>query len=103
MRIPRVPTLPWLLATWTTYATRIAGSAPTWPLVAATFKAGGYRSFDNYLSRAEMEHMQRGHVWTQDLDLMARRRCRACERGLGPPKQSSVLDVDILQIMQTVA
>jgi hypothetical protein len=60
---------------------------------AALFKFRGYRSFENYLSRAKREHVIHGHVWTQELDLVGRECSRSVGRGLGPARQSAEFDV----------
>ena len=64
--------------------------------VAAMFKAGRYRSFPQYLSRAEEEHVRHEHAWTQVLDWVAKQCGRSVTRGIGPARQSagfSVADV----------
>jgi len=53
------------------------------------FKARGYRSFDNYLSRAKRDHILNGFVWTQELEIVSKDCSRSVNRGLGPPKQSA--------------
>eukprot|EP00971_Amphidinium_carterae_P167166 3312242-Amphidinium_carterae.1 len=52
--------------TWCSLATSAADGGDIWPLmpqllelVAAAFKAGGHRSFPNYLSRARAEHIDK--------------------------------------------
>ena len=36
--------------------------------VAAYFKAGGYRSYPNYLSAMKQAHIEPGHDWSAQLD-----------------------------------
>lgn len=45
--------------------------------VAAAFKACGYRSFANYLSRAKEIHISYGGVWTDELVMEGRRAVRS--------------------------
>ena len=88
-------------ATWQDFHTAMLGDeAPALPLttdkvikVAAAFKAGGYRSFRNYLSKAKEAHILQGHPWTEQLAVVARKVTRSAERGLGPARQSSPFDV----------
>jgi hypothetical protein len=61
--------------------------------VAALFKARGYRSFENYLSRAKREHILFGFAWTQELDIIARDCVRSVTRGVGPSRQSAEFDL----------
>ena len=57
--------------------------------VASLFKAGGYRSFSNYLCRAKDEHLRRGFDWPCSLDRACRLAVRSACRGLGPARQSA--------------
>ena len=57
------------------------------------FKAGGYRSYPNYLSRAKLEHIRAKHAWTEELELEARESSRSVLRGLGPGVQREPLEV----------
>ena len=61
--------------------------------LAAMFKAGGYRSFRNYLAKAKDEHLASGFDWGSFLHRAARGATRSVLRALGPPKQSEPLDV----------
>eukprot|EP00971_Amphidinium_carterae_P030469 599430-Amphidinium_carterae.1 len=65
-------------------------------LVSAAFKAGGYRSYTNYLYRAKERHIELGYMWTAELELYAGRCKRSVLRGLGPGKQSLPLPVERL-------
>ena len=92
-----------LLRTWVKLAEAACVGDEIWPLspglvekVAAAFKAGRYRSFANYVSRAKQYHITLGHVWTDALDLMVRQCVRSCARGLGPGKQSKALDIALI-------
>ena len=62
--------------------------------VAASMKFAGYRSFDNYASRAKRAHIEAGGVWTQDLELEVKDASRSVNRGKGPPRQSAPLPLD---------
>ena len=68
--------------------------APVYPLtadkiamVAAAFKACGYRSFANYLSRAKEHHIQLYQTWGPEMVIEARRAVRSVTRGIGPVAQ----------------
>lgn len=57
--------------------------------VAALLKAGGYRSAEEYLSRAKDEHVKRGHHWSDQLARARMRAARSVTRGIGPSKQAA--------------
>ena len=61
--------------------------------VASYFKAGGYRSFENYLSVIKLSHIEAGHLWTDQLAVMARWTTRSVLRGIGPARQSKAFDL----------
>eukprot|EP00971_Amphidinium_carterae_P171039 3389494-Amphidinium_carterae.1 len=89
-----------LLKTWELFSTRMFPDQPLWPLtaeklesIAAVFKAGGYHSFAQYLSKAKQRHIELEFEWTDALDLVGRRCTRSCIWGLGPAKQSAGLDL----------
>jgi hypothetical protein len=104
-----------LLSTWISFHTEWFGvEVEPFPLtedivtsVAAMFKSGRYRSFQQYMSRAKEEHIRRGHVWTQVLDWVARQCSRSVTRGIGPARQSAgfsvadvaALDVDLQEVV----
>ena len=56
--------------------------------VAAYFKVGGYRSYPNYLSAIRLVHIEAGHPWTEQLDVVSRWTTRSVLRGIGPARQS---------------
>ena len=56
--------------------------------VGAMFKAGKYRSFQNYASAAKNAHVEAGHDWTQLLDHTRAWVTRSVLRGIGPARQS---------------
>ena len=56
--------------------------------VAALFKAGQYRSFDNYLSNVRSAYIERGGEWTQALEVAGAWVARCVNRGKGPARQS---------------
>lgn len=53
------------------------------------FKFGGYKSFKNYMSRAEEFHIMSRHDWTDRLDVVAIKCTRSVLRGLAGPARSS--------------
>lgn len=72
-----------LLRTWVKFHGLMFGTLPDAPPVhpvtvrsfisiSALFKRGGYRSFANYASAARMEHVDRGFVWSQQLEGISR-------------------------------
>ena len=74
------------------------GLGPLFPLtslgmmaVASLFKAGGYRSFANYLSAVKGKHIEEGHYWSEQLDQTGRWITRSVLRGIGPARQSRPL------------
>ena len=70
--------------------------------IAAMFKTGGYRSFDNYLSRAREEH---GKTYLEDaaLERACRLASRSANRGLGPSRQAASYDLDKLLGLDSVS
>ena len=64
--------------------------------VAALFKKGRYASYSNYASTVKGMHVEAGYVWTQLLDHTAKWVKRSVERGAGPSRQSSPLNVYLL-------
>lgn len=91
-----------VLRTWESMHIRMMGRhVPVFPLtpekianVAAAFKACGYRSFNNYMSKAKEVHIHMIGNWGIDLSLEARRSSRSVSRGIGPVAQRSPLDFD---------
>ena len=89
------------LNTWMQYhALWYGAESSPWPMdersiihVSALFKAGGYRSFKNYLSRAKEHHLMLGHPWTDRLDLIARKCSRSVLRGLAGASRSEPFDL----------
>ena len=89
------------LRTWHDMHRKWMGTTtPTFPItvdsltgVASLFKAAKYRSFGNYHSAAKNEHIRLGFEWTQQLALCAKECSRSVNRGIGPPKQAGVLDL----------
>ena len=81
-----------LLRTWESTRKRMnQGKNDYYPLtcekitkVAAAFKACGYRSFANYLSRAKDVHISLGGIWTDELIMEGKRAVRSMTRGIGP-------------------
>eukprot|EP00971_Amphidinium_carterae_P331780 6465556-Amphidinium_carterae.1 len=60
------------------------------------FKRGSYRSFQNYVYKARQQHIELGHVWTDQLELAMKRCIRSCQRGVGPARQTGLLPVENL-------
>ena len=91
-----------LWITWTTFhAAWFGQGTPTLPLtptsvlsVAASFKAGRYKSFATYLSKAKEQHISAGHAWTDELALAARKATTSVLRGVGTARQSTPFDLD---------
>jgi hypothetical protein len=73
---------------------------PPFPLTAekiarvATFKACGYRSFSNYISKAKEHHIELYQEWGPDLALESRRPFRSATRGIGLVSQRTPRDID---------
>jgi len=61
--------------------------------IGAMFRAGGYRAIDNYLSRMKDAHLAGGYMWDQFLQRAVRRVRRAVTRGIGPARQSAMIDL----------
>ena len=61
--------------------------------VCAMFRAGGYRSVENYLSRIKDLHVEEGFDWSMSLERAFRKSERAVNRGIGPARQSAALDL----------
>ena len=60
--------------------------------VAAQMKAGGYRSFTNYLDTMKSIHIQ-DYEWSAALALCRRRCLASTQRGIGPSRQSLELPI----------
>ena len=60
--------------------------------VSALFKAGGYKSYKNYLSRAKDMHLELGFVWTGALHRLGQRCTRSVLRGLPGRGRSEAFD-----------
>ena len=90
-----------LLATWEKFHTLWYGDAvPVLPLtedklvhVTALFKAGGYKSYKNYLSRLKDAHVMMGYPWTDLLQRVAQKCSRSALRGLAGPSRSEPFDL----------
>ena len=91
-----------MLGTWISFHSAWFGSdSSAFPLtpasitaVASMFKAGRYRAFANYQSRAKDFHLASGHPWDEFLDRAFRRTRRAVCRGIGPARQSEAFDIN---------
>ena len=62
--------------------------------VCSMFRAGGYRSIDNYLSRIKDHHIGHGHPWSDFLARAFRKARRAVGRGIAPARQSADLNLE---------
>jgi hypothetical protein len=95
---PRVSLLrTWLRFHEAAFGTGV-GAVPLLPVtvrsfvaVAALFKRGNYRAFPNYASAIKLQHVEAGHLWTQQLDNACRWCSRSVLRGIGPARQSQAL------------
>ena len=89
-----------LLQTWDKFHLMWYGpGVPSIPLdeakllhVSSLFKAGGYKSFRNYLSRIKERHIMEGHQWSDRLSLIAARCARSVLRGLAGQTRSDAFD-----------
>ena len=90
-----------LIKTWTSFHMAWFGpSVEVLPLVpakvfavCAMFRAGRYRSVENYLSRIKDLHIGEGFDWSMCLERTFRKSKRAVNRGIGPARQSAALDL----------
>ena len=88
------------LATWIRLHKCWFGEAVSpWPLtegklvrVSALFKAGHYRSYKNYVSRAKDFHLSAGYEWTDLLQRTVQKCTRSVLRGLAGPSRSEAFD-----------
>ena len=64
--------------------------------MAATFRQGEFRPFDNYLAEAKQNHIIAGHVLDDFIRMAATRADRVVSRGQGPGAQASTFDFDAL-------
>ena len=62
--------------------------------VCAMFRAGGYRSVENYSSRIKDLHIGECFDWSMYLERAFRESQRAVNRGIGPARQSAALDLE---------
>ena len=91
-----------LLRTWAAFHEAcFEGSSSVLPLtvpkvyaVCSMFRAGGYRSIDNYLSRIKDHHIGHGHEWSDQLHRAFRKSRRAVTRGIGPARQSADFNLE---------
>ena len=58
-------------------------------LAAGLLKMGRYRSAGQYLYTIKKAHVQRGHPWGPDMDMLLGELRRSCTRGLGGSKQAA--------------
>ena len=62
--------------------------------IGALFRAGGYRSFDNYASAARQMHIEHGYEFNDALNQAMTRTVRAVNRGAGPGEQTGAFDFE---------
>ena len=90
-----------LLATWEKFHCLWYGEdLPVIPLteeklvhVTSLFKAGGYKSYKNYLSRIKDAHVMAGYPWTDILQRVAQKCSRSALRGLAGPIRSDAFEL----------
>lgn len=61
---------------------------------AAAFKAGRYRSYPAYASKAKEHHVLAGFKWEEVLSLTVRKTTQSVTRGLGLSRQAAPFDLD---------
>ena len=92
-----------LLRTWRQFHLQVSGHVlhplPLLPMtvrvlvmIGALFKAGGYRSYPNYVSAMRSKHLEAGHEWCQLLLHTSAWVTRSVLRGIGPERQSCCFD-----------
>lgn len=97
-----------LLVTWFKFHARWFGDAvEVLPLtedkilkISSLFKAGAYKSYKSYMSRAKDYHAMSGYDWTCRLDLVARKCARSVLRGLGSAARSD--HFDLMKVFEAV-
>ena len=62
-------------------------------MIGSLFKAGGYRSYPNYVSIMKTKHIEDGHEWGQLIQHTSAWVTRSVMRGIGPDRQSCSFDV----------
>ena len=62
--------------------------------VSAAFKAGRYKSYPTYASKAKEMHIKAGHPWTDSHALAVRKATTSVLRGAGVARQSAPFDLD---------
>ena len=67
--------------------------------LAATLKAGGYRSATGYLSLYRSSCARAGHGFGPELAVAARDAARSCSRGLGAPIRATPLPLERLHVL----
>ena len=65
-------------------------------IIGALFKAGGYRSYPNYVAIVKSRHIDAGHEWSHMLQHTSSWITRSVLRGIGPERQSCCFDVQRL-------
>lgn len=69
--------------------------------VSALFKASGYRSYKNYLSRAKDQHLTLGYEWSDHLTRVAQKCTRSVLRGLAGSVRSEAFEfVKVVEVLQ---
>lgn len=66
--------------------------------VSALFKAGGYKSYKNYISTAKDLHIAEGYAWSDQLWRITQKCAKSVLRGLGGPVRSE--QFDLLQVIR---
>ena len=70
--------------------------------VGAVMRRAGYRSAYSYLLDAKLEHIRKGHVWSEMLEMAMRDAKRALSRGLGGAEKSDELQLEWLALLPDV-
>ena len=68
-------------------------------IIGALFKAGGYRSYPNYVSIIKSAHIEEGHDWSHLLQHTSAWVTRSVLRGIGPARQSCSFAFDKLILL----
>ena len=65
-------------------------------VVGALLKEGGYRGPGNYMTAMKNLHIEHGRPFSQVLELAAKRFNMSVSRGIGPPRQSEPLNIELI-------
>ena len=68
-------------------------------VIGSLFKAGGYRSYANYVSAIKAEHIEAGHPWDEIIAHTSSWVTRSVLRGIGPARQSCGFNFERLRLL----